>query len=145
MTESNSLHRFAEILEAYGANASHWPADQRETLLELIARSDEAREMLEQARQLDQLLDQYTVAESDDKLLHQVLDGIPKTTLVDQFLAWLWPKQKSLFWQPALAMSLPLVLGIMVGSLWTPVDPVDDWDEEGIYVMGLYSIEDQEP
>ena len=145
MSESTSLQRFAEVLEAYGANAQHWPQNERFLLLELIAQSEEAREMLDQAQQLDQLLDQYIIAEADDKLLQRVLDTIPAPSLFDQILKWLWPEQKSLIWKPALAVSLPLVFGILLGSMWIPLNPVDDWDAEGMYVMGMYSLEDLEP
>jgi len=145
MTELNSLGRLAEVLQAYGANAAHWPQTERAMLLALIAESRQASNMLDQARRLDLLLDQYMVPEADDKLLQKVLATIPAPNLFDQILNWLWPERKSRIWQPALAICLPLIFGILLGSFWTPLEPDYDWDEEGMYVMGMYTPEDSEP
>lgn len=145
MTRPTSLQRFAEVLEAYGAEAQHWPADERSMLLELTSGSEQAAGMLAQARQLDQLLDQYTVEESDTALRRLILETIPAESRFDKMLTWLWPGSKSLIWQPALAVSVTLTFGILLGAFWSPLDPVDDWDTEGLYVMGLYNLEDQEP
>ena len=53
-----ALDRLQSLIDAYGADAERWPADERAAALLLIARSAEARAYLHDARQLDALLDQ---------------------------------------------------------------------------------------
>ena len=145
MSESTSIQRLSEVLDAYGADATHWPQDERTMLLELIAGSPAASDLLHEAQRLDRILDLYSIPEASNDLMKKVLNKLPAPNLLDQFLKWLWPERKSLIWQPALAASLPLVCGILLGSFLTPLDPDYEFDEEGMYVMGMYTPEEGEP
>ena len=145
MSESTSIQRLTDVLEAYGADAAHWPQDERTMLLELIAGSPAASDLLHEAQKLDRILDLYSIPEASNDLMKKVLNNLPVPNRLDQFLKWLWPERKSLIWQPALAASLPLVFGILLGSFWTPLDQDYAMDEEGMYVMGLYTPEELEP
>jgi hypothetical protein len=52
-----TLVRFAQLLDAYGAEPARWPAEEREAALALLARSPEARRQRDEAARLDALLD----------------------------------------------------------------------------------------
>lgn len=49
--------RLKQMLAAYGAQPRRWPEAEREAALALLAGSDEARRLLEEARAIDRLLD----------------------------------------------------------------------------------------
>jgi hypothetical protein len=52
-----TLQRLQELLDAYGANPEHWPANERPAAQALLERSDEARVLRNEAARLDALLD----------------------------------------------------------------------------------------
>lgn len=51
--------RLKELIDAYGADAKRWPADERADALLSLASSAEARSYLRNAAALDRLLDQW--------------------------------------------------------------------------------------
>jgi len=51
--------RFAELIDAYGADAKRWPEAERAAALALLAHAPEARARLEEARRLDALIDAW--------------------------------------------------------------------------------------
>ena len=52
-----SLERLRDVLDCYGADPAHWPAEEREAGLALLARSSEARRHRDDVAQLDRALD----------------------------------------------------------------------------------------
>lgn len=55
-TEKMTMETLADLLDQYGGDTSRMPAQTAAAIEELVARSDEAREMLQQARALDKAL-----------------------------------------------------------------------------------------
>lgn len=51
-----TLKRFRALIDSYGADLRRWPKSQRGTAQDLLDRSPEARVLLEEARQLDQVI-----------------------------------------------------------------------------------------
>jgi hypothetical protein len=70
MTDANemSLARLRDMLAAYGAAPSRWPADERDAAEALIARSEPARAALAEAAHVDLLLDAAEPPPPSDRL-----------------------------------------------------------------------------
>jgi hypothetical protein len=61
--------------------------------------------------------------------------------LIDQIIGWLIPDVSSQIWRPAIAGSLPLILGMIIGastmgSFLDDTGTENNWDEE-IYLFAL--------
>ncbi|MBV6753744.1 hypothetical protein KV580_25850 [Pseudomonas chlororaphis] len=65
--------RFAYLADAYGADLQRWPAAERSAALGLLERGDATSlQVLQQARQLDSLLDSYQLAPPDPALARRI-------------------------------------------------------------------------
>ncbi len=65
--------RFAYLAHAYGADLQRWPAAERAAAQGLLERGDAASlDVLQQARQLDSLLDCYQLAAPDPALARRI-------------------------------------------------------------------------
>jgi hypothetical protein len=114
-TEMN-IEKFRHLIDAYGAEPERWPVEHRAGLLEFARVDDAGAEILTRARQLDQLLDDYSVSTSPDlpaRILHQISG---RTTIFDRMFDWLMPSNPALVWRPVLASALPLVVGLVFGA-----------------------------
>ena len=69
---------FQDILDRFGADAAQWPADRRAAAEALVARSDEARHMLDVARALQQALS-GPAAKAPTGLKERILKATEKT------------------------------------------------------------------
>ena len=135
-----TLERLDSLLAAYGADEAGWPADERQAAHELIAASDEARRLLEEARELDALLNAAPVEEPSAELVERLMAARPrelpreltgarrvsggmrkKGGSLRGFAAALWPYGSSAF--PAGALAASLVLGIALGTS-TGISPI---------------------
>ena len=54
-----TLKRFRRILDAYGADPARWPEDEIDAIRALLASSEDARRMADEAGHVDRLLDQW--------------------------------------------------------------------------------------
>ncbi len=139
-------------MESYGSRAENWPDEERPAVEALLASSADCREILAAHRPLDDLLDTYNPAESSIKAGDILVQLKPSWS--DRITNWLMPLSSQDIWRPALLASLPLSIGILVGSsnilTGTALYPTTtNWEEE-IYVlalseetdMNLYSVED---
>jgi hypothetical protein len=144
MNEPASLQRFIEVLDAYGGDQNRWPVEEREQLLLLLAKNSQAQRMLEEAVKLDTMLNQFTVAEPGQEVRDRAIDAIPfgKSGLTERLLDWLFPTGPELLWRPALAFTLPLLVGFMLGlTSLEPTDSLDSWEED-IYLVGIQETGD---
>jgi hypothetical protein len=150
MNEPASLQRFIEVLDAYGSDHNQWPVEEQEQLALLLARSDHARQLLEETAKLDAMLDQFTVPEMGQEIRNRVINAIPfgKSGWVERFLDWLFPAGPGagpeLLWRPALAVTLPLLVGFALGmATQEQADSLDLWEED-IYLVGVQQTGDSE-
>lgn len=146
MNNPGSVERLHEVVRAYGANSANWPVDERDELLKL---ADAAAPELLAAKQLDTFLDEHeVVALAPDlgrRIISSTMHTTLRTTLLDRVIQWAWPEQPALLWKPALVACLPLLAGIILGSNVTLLDESENLDDEGIYLMGLYTVEEANP
>jgi hypothetical protein len=73
-----TIDRLRDLLDAWGASADRWPADERAAALALILRSPEARALRDEAARLDAFLDADPIDAPSDDLVARVLAGAPK-------------------------------------------------------------------
>ncbi len=134
-----NIKRFQQLLEAYGTREENWPREEREAARMLLQSNSECERLFQQYQQLDGYLDEY-VTRIPAGLSEKILSGLPMP-LVDRIISWLIPDVKSEIWKPAIAGSLPLVVGVILGtstlgSLLDAAEPTDNWEEE-IYLLAL--------
>lgn len=106
------LERFRELINIYGANERRWPAELREDMQDVLASSEAARIALVEETQLDAVLDGFQPATAD--LSANVMESLPGNYIA-RFVAWLTPDRPRDSWRPAMAATLPLLLGIVIG------------------------------
>lgn len=104
--------RLEQLLESYGADERHWPAELRVAMRDALDRYPEARQHLIAARDLDRLLDSYQPGVDD--LTSRILDAVPRGYL-ERVLAWLRPQNPAQLWRPVLAGATPFMLGVAIG------------------------------
>ncbi|HIG39968.1 MAG: hypothetical protein ABGY96_22940 [bacterium] len=159
-----NLQRFSQIINAYGAKIESWPIEERHEAAEFLQRDREAQKLIKAEMLLDQQLDDYSPGDIDvSRLTNSIVTAIvehtqsgllselqsepqPKnepTTLsgfLDHLLDWLLPVEPIQFWRPALAASLPLIVGGLLGmSIDTSqFDSSDYWEDE-LEIMAIAS------
>lgn len=135
------LERFKSILEAYGTLASNWPGEERSEAESLVATSSEARSLLARYQPLDAALDQFDVSPDTSRLRTGILARVEASQSrqqpqgwLDSIVAWLLPEPGNIvdFWRPALVATVPLILGMVLGSQisFNTTDTSQNWDEE---------------
>ncbi|MEE4279387.1 MAG: hypothetical protein V2I82_13045 [Halieaceae bacterium] len=129
------IDEFTELLDRYGSRSEDWPTSQRDAMRALLSASNAAREALHAAQQLDVALDAYVMQSPD--LTERIMARLPRSRL-QEVLDWLLPSMPSLWWRPAFAAAMPLLLGIAVGATVdvAGVDAVNsDWDAQEQIVL----------
>src|SRR5262249_28497256 len=99
-----TLERFAELLEAYGADPERWPDTERAAARYLLDGSADARSLWEQAAAVDRLLD-------------GVPEEVPSAALVERVLAAVPRRRVVRAWRRALIAAVPLAAAATV-TLW---------------------------
>ncbi len=122
------LDRFKAIIEAYGANAAHWPAAEREAAEAFAATSPDAIGLLAEARALDLLLDEAPLMEATSDLTSRILASVPRVggmapATAPQSRGWadqltgilnvLWPRHGLA--RPAGLLAATMMFGFLVG------------------------------
>jgi len=74
---SMTLARLHALLDAYGADPSHWPPQERDAACALLTQSAEARRGQEAAARLDAALDLASIPEPSPGLLERILAATP--------------------------------------------------------------------
>jgi hypothetical protein len=137
-----NIERFQKILEAYGSQEENWPSSERREAQLFVQDRADAQQLLQEHHRLDIRLDEYLPRQSmasRDKILANL-----SISRMDAFLNWLVPRFKTEIWHPVLAGSIPLVIGIIIGTnVWTVTDDTygaesaDNWDSEDVYFLAL--------
>lgn len=106
--------RVAALIEAYGADESRWPADERAAAAAISRGCPKLQALLSQAETVDAFL-----AELPEPIpspaLRVALKEIPEHRALHDWLAVLWPF--GAIWRPAAGLAMALVVGIFVGGL----------------------------
>lgn len=83
MNMDMTLERVREIVAAYGASAHRWPQAEREAALAFVAKSDEARALVNEALSLDLMLDAAPVAApASSELVARIMAARPRAVPV---------------------------------------------------------------
>lgn len=134
-----NIERFQQILDAYGSREDNWPREERPAAQLLLQSNTECVSLLRRYHSVDDYLDEY-VPRVPSALRQKILQRLPGS-IIDTIVNWLIPDVRSDFWRPVIAGSLPLVMGVMLGTSTlgdlldsTAVD--DNWEEE-IYLLAL--------
>jgi len=134
--ETMSVSRFEALIDAYGAAAERWPAEERAAAQALLDRSAAARAARDAAARLDALLDRAPAEPPSAALVQRVLAAAPKPapappaagaprrrrigSRLAAFVGQAWPGAPA--WQPATALATALLLGLVVGYAQPPFD-----------------------
>jgi hypothetical protein len=146
-----NLQRFTTLVSAYGTRAESWPVEERGAAEVFLQQNPEAQNLLKAEISLDQKLDSFFADEMDvgglrANIINATINAerVEKLTdrdgLLDQILDWLLPLQPVQLWRPALAATLPLILGGLLGtSIETgQYDSGDYWEDE-LEIMAIAS------
>ena len=130
-----NLETFTKLLDSYGTVEANWPAEVRGEALAFLAENEAARSLLAGYAPLDHALDRYTVRPDIDRMRAALMAKVGRKNLFDRVTAWLMPEPGNLqtFWRPAVAATLPLILGIILGStvsLDNADSYTDSWSDE---------------
>lgn len=112
------LDRFAELVDAYGAEPTAWPEQERAGALRLIEHSEQAVRLLEEAAEVDSWLADVVEVEPSMALRNRILDQAPdaRRTWSERWARMaqaIWPFGPS--WQPATALAASVALGLTFG------------------------------
>jgi len=107
------LARLEVLLDAYGADRTRWPEDERAGAWAFIESADQARALYEEARALDGLLAQATTFEPSPELKAAILTEATAPRGQGSWIAGLWPFGAA--WKPASALAAAIMLGIIAG------------------------------
>ena len=125
---------FRRLLETYGTVQTNWPVEVREAAREYLASSREASDLAERFAPLDIALDRFDTNPDTARIRAAVMARIGSRNIIDRITGWLLPDLTDLhaIWRPALAASLPLILGIILGSTMSigSTDTADSWSDE---------------
>jgi hypothetical protein len=143
-----NIKRFSNLVEAYGGNAKRWPIEERAQALQLLEKSLEARRLQEAALRLDILLDSVPAAPASATLKKHILAQTDRVTSHTQD-AWHWLIQwlfgttrREHFLRPALALMLPLLLGIAIGLNLNSISEQDNMlFQEEVSLLALAPME----
>ena len=136
-SDEKTQKRAMETIAAYGAEQSAWPEVERGATFDALQSSDELQQILSEEAFLDGLLQQSSRVATLDatQVAQQIAGSLPQQlTLSQQLGRGLEVVAESLStdaWKPALAASLTLSAGIVIGS--TTYEPVEDWSQAEQY------------
>ncbi|WP_155524501.1 hypothetical protein [Oleisolibacter albus] len=114
-----TLDHFRVLLETHGAEASRWPDGVGDAAVILLARSPEARAVLDRAKALERLLDladgPAVSADRVDRVVTAALAALPERRSVWTALADLLRSTATGLWPQAAGLAVCALAGIVVG------------------------------
>lgn len=118
-----TLDRLKELLDAYGADPDRWPLEERLAMLDLLARSDAAKDLAAQAAGLDTLLDRAPLAVPSaatvEALSSRIMRRLP-ARMAERVAA---PLRVAFGWPNWLALAAATVAGLVIGWASLGVGP----------------------
>ncbi|WP_020592992.1 hypothetical protein [Kiloniella laminariae] len=97
------------FLDCYGGYEHHWPEENRAYILGLLKRSDEARQLRQQAIELDYLLDHALAEPACDHLYSRILAEAPRLAVQR---SWSFKD----IWRPLSALATATAFGLFLGT-----------------------------
>lgn len=147
-----TLARLRELLDAYGANAEHWPPQEREAACTLLAQSTEAQRCRDASAALDAVLNRASTPEPSSALMEHILAAAPLRVSAEppmrkrlsQAPAYLprrtprTPRQRARTWR-YIGTALPLAAAAAL-VLWVVYRPTPIPDGTGVTIaeIGVY-------
>lgn len=139
-----TAQRFEQIVTAYGSEPVRWPALEREAALRYKAENPTAQSLVEEYREINNLLDAVQVpalAQMQRRVIRS-LQEITRDSLFDRALAWLLPNQgrsMAWAWRPALVACLPLICGVYMANFYSfgIVNSVENSWQEELYLISM--------
>ncbi|HOT09860.1 MAG TPA: hypothetical protein PK710_08825 [Polyangiaceae bacterium] len=124
-TKQVKLDRFAELVEAYGANPKRWPEDERDAALMWLESSEDARRLVEEANHLDRWLESAGSITPSPALKGRIMAQMPRVSEVplSPWMRWverIWPFGPT--WQPVAALVAAAMLGVTFGVVMPESD-----------------------
>lgn len=146
------LETLKTLVDCYGTDPGRWPEDKQAGARALIARSAAARSIVHESMSLDAAMDRASVNVDVTALEARIMSAVARqsTSWMERFIDWLMPdlRQPVTLWRPALAASLPLVFGVVLGisvsfDSINSINSIDTYsDEEALIMMGLVITEE---
>lgn len=141
-----TAQRFEQIVTAYGSEPSRWPAHERESALLYMTANPAAQSLVEEYRELNQLLDAMQVpalAQMERRVIRSLQEAT-RDSVLDKVLDWLLPHQQrgiAWAWRTALVACLPLICGIYMANFYSfGVDSFSTDSAENSWQEELYLI-----
>ena len=122
---SQNTDRLNIVLQAYGADASRWPAAERGELLEQLENREDQTQALLEAQNLDSLLEQNTGEITPSSALMGAI--LQDAAELHDKKSWSLNSFRNWFFKPASGLVFAVSLGILIGFvspniLMTPSD-----------------------
>ncbi|MEY4580322.1 MAG: hypothetical protein RL701_5025 [Pseudomonadota bacterium] len=118
------LARFAQLLDAYGADTERWPEAERASAMQLLTVDEQARTLQRQALEFDALLDAAPAFEAAPSLRARVLEiPIRHERNAERKRGFFGLRSMTLF------ALVPCVIGFLSGALYTEPQNADDEDD----------------
>lgn len=134
-----TLEEFTRIIDLYGSASARWPKKLRAECESLVANNIEARTLLNQQWQVDDVMAQLEVPSFpglETRVLNQPLPERSRS-FFEEVMSWLVPDESfgAQVWRPAVAACIPLVFGIVLGNYFSfgigiENDGFQYWDDE---------------
>ena len=133
MSQTNEMTqaRFAEILDAYGAEPRRWPEAERAAAEAFMARqADIAEPLLAEARALDDAMGPAAAAPGDlleARILARLLRPAPRPAAI---------------WRPAGAIAAMLLIGVCLGFAGGALTAPGDSGDDALYADAFTGLEE---
>lgn len=134
-----TLDEFTRIIDLHGSESARWPKRLRAECESFVANNVEARTVLNQQWQVEEVMAQLEVPSFpclETRVLNQPLPERNRSFLED-VMSWLIPDEYfgNQVWRPAIAACIPLVFGIVLGNFFSFGIGIEDdgfqyWDDE---------------
>lgn len=122
--------RAEEVLRAYGAHPGRWPAPDRAAVLGAARESLHIARVRQGEAALDRLLDRAAAHVAPADLVARIQAAALRPSRTEQTAPPRWrtaiddllgAARAAPAWRPAWALGAAMMLGLFVGSVWTPV------------------------
>lgn len=108
----NSERELAEALDRWGSDLDDWPNSAASEARRLLQSSPEAARLMQETAALEIELTQLREHRATPGLDERILAELPVRDGIQRILDWL----TGALWRPALAATIPLALGFILGT-----------------------------